>query len=168
VVGYATNDESSYLGFVVHPDGYTATFSVQTDPSCVVATIPEGINGAGTIAGWYYNHCSDVSQGFVMSPEGVLTTFESPGQIYASLPTVFDLSGSHWMSLDAVRDITGSYTDELRLQHGFVRNTHGTIVGFDPPEGGLTHPTSINDAGAITGFYSYKTGGPAVGFIRVP
>jgi hypothetical protein len=75
---------------------------------------------------------------------------------------------SHSISIDAAGDITGTYIDQLDLQHGFLRNPYGTVTGFDPPEGGATNPTSINDGGAVTGFYQFKTGGPAVGFIRVP
>jgi hypothetical protein len=172
VAGFATDDNGSYIGFVVHPDGYSATFSVpllpRADPGCAAETIPQGINAAGVIAGWYYNRCNQVSQGFVRSPEGVLTTWESPGGIFAESPVVFDLFGSHWISINAAGDITGSYIDQLLLQHGFVRNPYGTVTGFDPPEGGATNPTGINDGGAVTGFYQYKTGGPAVGFIRVP
>ena len=55
------------------------------------------------------------------------------------------------------------------VQHGFVRNPYGTITSFDPPEGNQTTTTSINDEGAIAGFYHYYVGGgPPVGFIRVP
>jgi hypothetical protein len=172
VAGFATDDEGSYFGFVVHPDGYSATFSVPlppgTSPECLTATIPEGINAAGAIAGWYYNRCNQVNLGFVRSPDGVITTFESPGGIWASPPLSFDIFGPHLISIDAAGDITGTYTDQLQLLHGFVRNPYGTIAGFDPPEGKYTNPTSINDGGAITGYYEYKSGGPTVGFIRVP
>jgi hypothetical protein len=172
VAGSATDDNGSYIGFVVHPDGYNATFSVTllppADAECVTATIPDGINAAGAIAGWYYNRCSQVNQGFVRSPEGVLTTWDSPGEIVAEPPLPFDLFGPHWISIDSAGDITGTYTDQLGLQHGFIRNPYGTITGFDPPDGRGANPTSINDAGVITGSYQYRTGGPAVGFIRVP
>jgi hypothetical protein len=65
-------------------------------------------------------------------------------------------------------DITGSYTDAAGVQHGFVRNQYGTITSFDPTEGKQTTATSINDAGAVAGFYHYNKGaGPPAGFIRV-
>jgi hypothetical protein len=75
----------------------------------------------------------------------------------------------HWISIDQAGDIAGFYRDAAGVQHGFVRNPYGTITSFDPPEGNETYPTSINDGGAIAGYYSYHAGGgPPVGFIRVP
>ena len=172
VAGFATDDNGSYIGFVVHPDGYSVTFSVPlpppTGPGCVAATIPDGINAAGAIAGWYYNRCAQVNRGFVRSPEGVLTLWDSPGVIFGESPLAFGIFAPHWISIDAAGDITGSYIDMSGLEHGFVRNVYGTITGFDPPEGTYTNPTSINDSGMITGFYEYKSGGLTVGFIRVP
>jgi hypothetical protein len=73
------------------------------------------------------------------------------------------------LSIDQAGDITGSYTDSAGVQHGFVRNPYGTLTSFDPPEGKQTTATSINDGGAIAGFYQYNAGGGhPVGFIRVP
>jgi hypothetical protein len=64
------------------------------------------------------------------------------------------------------------YTDAAGVQHGFVRKPYGTITTFDPPQGKqttATSATSINDGGAIAGFYQYNAGGgPPVGFIRLP
>jgi hypothetical protein len=51
--------------------------------------------------------------------------------------------------------ITGSYLDAEEAQHGFVRNPYGTITSFDPPRGGNTTATSINDSGVIAGSYYY-------------
>jgi hypothetical protein len=175
VVGYSRGGEGPgvYSGFVLHPDGYrsvlTAPLPPQPEPQCVAYTFPDGINAAGTIAGWYYNSCNPESMGFVMSPDGVYTSFEAPGTLLA--PPSFDYMSTapHWISIDQAGDVTGSYTDTAGVQHGFVRNPYGTITSFDPPEGEQTTATSINDGGAIAGFYQYKAGGgPLVGFIRVP
>jgi hypothetical protein len=176
VVGYVTGDVPSESGFVAHPDGYFGQFFVPGAYPCTQQTFPEGINAGGTITGWY-DTCTlkDYTLGgFVMSPDGHLTTFQPPGTILTSplsqVPPYFDsLTAPRLLSIDQAGDVAGSYTDAAGVQHGFVRNPYGTITSFDPPEGNQTTATSINDGGAIAGFYHYHAGGgPAVGFIRVP
>ena len=180
VVGYYCCDNGVFTGFTAHPDGYWAGIGISADSGCANQTIPDAINAAGMIAGWYTNQYSNdpascTSEnigGFVMSPDGQLTLFQPPG----TMPTFHDLAVStgevtwpHWVSINQAGDITGSYTDTAGVQHGFVRNPYGTITSFDPPEGNQTTTTSINDEGAIAGFYHYHAGGgPPVGFIRVP
>jgi hypothetical protein len=166
VVGYATSFSAGdqAFGFGAHPDGYSFTFTVslaQSDAACTTAaTFPMAINAGGTIAGWYYANCpTNGNGGFVRSSQGEVIVFQLPGTI-----------GQDNISIDDAGDITGAYTDNTGTQHGFVRNPYGTITTFDPPEGQydanrITQPTSINNAGAITGFFSYA--GPT-GFIRVP
>ena len=49
--------------------------------------------------------------------------------------------------------ITGFYFDPSTGYHGFVRAATGKITKFDPRGSQKTTAVSINDAGAITGFY---------------
>jgi hypothetical protein len=97
-----------------------------------------------------------------MSPDGNLTLFQPPGTILTSPLPGFTFGESlmvpHWISIDQAGDITGSYADAAGVQHGFVRNPYGTITSFDPPEGRQTTATSINDGGAIAGFYQFNAG----------
>lgn len=181
IVGYFYG-AAGPVGFLSHPDGYWLPIAVPvtvTPPlRCLEATIPEGINAWGTIAGWYFaytNECkTKVTGGFVFSPNGAYTPFQPPGTLQTSPRPGFPIDGGsltvpHWISIDQAGDITGSYIDAAGGQHGFVRNPYGTISTFDPPEGKQTTATSINDGGAIAGFYQYNAGGgPPVGFIRVP
>ena len=109
--------------------------------------------------------------GFVMSPNGEFVLFQPPGQ----MPYFHDLdlpSGVplHLVSIDATGDIAGSYMDAGNVWHGFVRNPYGTLTSFDPSESEFTTVTSINDGGAIAGYYQYDPQGTGrtVGFIRVP
>jgi hypothetical protein len=98
-------------------------------------------------------------------PPGTIVTSLVPHQVLGGVP----LTTPHRLSINQAGDITGSYTDTAGVQHGFVRNPYGTLTSFDPPEGEQTTATSINDTGAIAGFYHYHAGGgPPVGFIRVP
>jgi probable HAF family extracellular repeat protein len=173
VVGYSTDGEGSYSGFVLHPDGYRSELTVplppQPEPECIAETFPDGINASGMIAGWYYNSCNPENLGFVMSPDVVFTVFKAPGTLLALLSFGYTSTAPHWVSIDQAGDIAGSYMDATGVQHGFVRNPYGTVTSFDPPEGKGTTATSINDGGAIAGFYHYHGGGGRpVGFIRVP
>jgi len=177
VVGYSVTPGAG-VGFVAHPDGYWVEIAIiPANPECVNQTIPESINAAGTIAGWYttnyYNlpYCQpENTGGFVMSPDGEFTLFQLPGTIPPlpenGLPLISDSPDR--ISIDQAGDIAGSYTDAAGSQHAFVRNPYGTITSFDPPEGKQTTATTISDGGAVAGFYHYKAGGPPVGFIRVP
>jgi probable HAF family extracellular repeat protein len=173
VVGYSTDGEGSYFGFVLHPDGYSSGLTVplppQPAPECIAETFPDGINAAGTIAGWYYNRCNPENMGFVRSPDGVFTVFEAPGTLLASPSFDYASTIPHWMSIDQAGDVTGSYTDTEGAQHGFVRNPYGTITKFDPPRGRQTTATSINDCGVIVGSYFYDWNTQiAQGFLRIP
>jgi hypothetical protein len=178
VVGYNPNTEDQFVGFVSHPDGYTAQILIPANPKCANETIPDTINDAGWIAGWYTNNyygnsaCTpNNTGGFVMSPDGTITLFQPPGKMtewFEHLPNTA-VGSPHRISIDAAGDVTGFSVDAADVAHGFVRNPYGTITAFDPPEGQHTFPTSINNGGVIAGYYFYKgASGPAVGFIRVP
>jgi hypothetical protein len=182
VVGYFDSIPGEH-GFLAHPDGYwdeivVPLTQVAQARYCSTFTVPEAVNAGGTIAGWYLYYTDPcqtaITGGFVVSPQGIISSFTLPG----TLPTLplpgFSTEGEsltvpRWISLDDAGDIAGSYTDDAGVQHGFVRNPYGTITTFDPPEGKQTTSTGINNGGAVTGYYQYKAGaGPPVGFIRVP
>jgi hypothetical protein len=179
VVGfYGTGGGYSVLtGFVAHPDGYWEEIRFPGNPACSNQIVPDAINAAGTVAGFfttsYYSEpgCNPQnSGGFVMSPRGEVTLFQPPGQLLQlhDLDVWGFISEPQWISIDQAGDITGAYWDAVGY-HGFVRNPHGTITSFDPPKSTFTSPTSINDGGAIAGYYFTSAGqGPGVGFIRVP
>jgi hypothetical protein len=152
------------------------------------------ISADGTIVGWY-GGCDQpnpgacgpspslgpfATGGFVLSSQGNYNRFDLPGRLVTAPQEGFGgdqpdfyvtdlLSAPHRLSINQEGTIAGSYVDTAGAQHGFVRNPYGTITSFDPPEGEQTTATSINDTGAIAGFYHYHAGGgPPVGFIRVP
>ncbi len=180
VVGfYGGVGNDVFTGFVAHPDGYWAQIEFPGNPACANQIIPDAINAAGTIAGFftasYYPEpgCGPQnSGGFVMSPGGAVTLFQPPGQIpeFHNLAVLSSfIFAPHWFSIDQAGDITGSYLDAAGYQRGFVRNPYGTLTSFDPPESKQTNPTSINDGGVIAGYYFYGgAGAPGVGFIRIP
>jgi hypothetical protein len=162
-------------GFVLHPDGYWAAITLPGVPLgngnvCNPQVYAESINNAGTIVGSYYG-CYALAEylgGFVMSPDGTITSFLPPGTILEQpIFPGFDLT--HLLSINQAGDVAGTYLETALGRHGFVRNPYGTITSFDPPEGNQTTATAINDLNEVTGYYQYKnTDGPPVGFIRVP
>jgi hypothetical protein len=181
VVGFYTGggNEGSFL---VHPDGFTAHFSVpvegESNRTFNSSTIAESINGDGVIAGWYIN-CMDFcvttsTGGFVRSPQGQFTLFDPPGTLLTLPRQGFSVDGEslsapHRISLNLEGSSAGSYTDSQGAQHGFVRTPSGTITSFDPPKGRQTTATSMNDGGVVAGFYYYDWNAQIpVGFLRLP
>jgi hypothetical protein len=155
-------------------------------------TTPESINADDVIAGWYnafIETClvgcinpTTTAGGFVRSPQGDFTLFNPPGTLVTypqtglwengpstEITPGLSLSAPHRLCINHAGSITGSYTDTEGAQHGFVRNPWGTITSFDPPRGGQTTATSINDSGVIVGSYFYDWNAQiAQGFLRVP
>jgi hypothetical protein len=177
MVGFSGSTSTPARGFVWPPDGVAAPVNVGSPApqSCAAdGTFPDGINAGGSIAGWYVSSADNcvpaTTGGFVMSPDGVFSLFAPPGKLLASPVGGFggSLLAPHSISIDPAGDVTGSYTDASGVEHGFVRNPYGTLTSFDPPEGDQTTATSIADGGLVTGYYEYKSGGPPVGFIRIP
>jgi hypothetical protein len=173
VVGYSDSSGED-AGF-----GGPISIPVPADQEdCLQNVIPESINAEGTIAGWYWAYTSSngcgtqITRGFVVSPDGVTTLFNPPGKL-VTYPEEISLAViplfPRSISINQEGSITGSYTDTEGAQHGFVRNHYGTITKFDPPKGRQTTATSINDCGVIVGSYYYDWNAKTTqGFLRVP
>jgi hypothetical protein len=179
VTGYFAVD-SNISSFLRHPDGVSTESDVPVDvgDDGRLETIAESVNAEGVVAGRYYaclQPCtSPTAGGFVRSPQGIFTLFSPAGKI-VGLPVELDepfgvsITGPHQLSINQAGTITGSYLDAGGAQHAFVRNPYGTISSFDPPRGGTTTATSINDSGVIVGNYFYDWNHQiAEGFLRLP
>lgn len=82
-----------------------------------------------------------------------------------------------WISLDiagvetipvAIDDkgvIAGYYVDSNDAEHGFLRESNGTITSFDAADGVDTQVAAMNGKGAVTGYY-VKIGEYGHGFLR--
>jgi hypothetical protein len=141
-------------GFVRHPSGHITSF----DPPGSTGTYPASINYAGAITGWYVA-ANGHSHGFVRDPAGTITSFDPAINTF---PTCINSQGV----------ITGYYTDSMdNPGPGFVRSPDGAITLLAPPSfcGGYVHPTSINEAGVITGTCpSSSFLGSILGWVRFP
>lgn len=156
-------------GFVRLPDGHFTTFDAPgAGNSQNQGTWAQSINNQGATTG-YYLDSSNVQHGFVRSPTrdgGIITDFDPPGSIKTFVCEA--------TCLNAKGQVAGDFEDSSQKWHGFVREPDGTITVFDfPAPLGLngTHSRSINDHGAVTGFFyprfhsSYKNP-PIHGYLR--
>ncbi len=93
---------------------------------------------------------------------------------YAQTFTVFTVNGNPTSAaaINAAGTVTGLYDeatvpDGPLVAHGYVRTSDGTITTFDPTHSTGTHPTSINDSGVITGYFTVGAAqSKAYGFVR--
>ena len=141
-----------------------------TNGSYGQGTYGNGINDWWAITGFYIDS-NNVYHSYVRDPWGNITEFDPPhagknGNYY---------QGSFALSINNWGVITGGYEDSNNVYHGFVRYPWGTITEFDTPDAGKigdcqcqgTVPVSINDAGAVTGYYT-DSNSVNHGFVRDP
>jgi hypothetical protein len=145
---------TTHGGFVRDPDGTYASFSVGA------FTAPLGIANSGAVVGYYLDE-SGVSHGFLRTPSGSLTTFDTPGA------GTDQGTGTLAVSTNG-KTTAGYYIDSGVEYHGFVRSANGIIITFDAPGAGAdiglgTIVTSI-PAGAVSGYATNANG--SVGFVR--
>src|SRR5205085_7078265 len=126
------------------------------DPPGSEATLPSAINANGWIGGWY----EDITgiYGFMRAPSGNLTKIDVRGSGCAATTAV--------TALNSQNIAVGVGYDSSCVQSAFIRAADGTITTFEEPGATLTEAVSINDAGAICGFYNLSSG--SSGFVRSP
>lgn len=147
--GLLRSPQGKFTPFNV-PAAGTGSYQGTGCPGC-----SEPINAFGAVAG-YYVDANDVVHGFLRSPWGTFQTFEPPGVGPNGINCYSDCS----VGLNAWGAITGFYLDANNVYHGFLRSPEGKAISFDAPGADLTpgdyngtFPVSINDWGAITGYY---------------
>ncbi len=151
-------------GFLRHASGSIATFHAPAAGSAPgQGTQPYAINDGGAITGSYIDAQGEI-HGFVRAREGTIIVVDAPGATDPStVPVSINDSGV----------ITGSYSAVAAgLSHGFVRTPSGAFTTFDAPGAGGaaysgTFGTSINAAGAVTGYF-IDANSTSHGFLRTP
>jgi hypothetical protein len=124
-------------------------------------TYATSINPGGAITGFYFD-ANSVPHGFLRANNGSFTTFDLP--VGSSLANVPPQPGS---AISPDGSVAGTYLDASLVGHGFLRAPHGAFTTFDAPGGSSTFATSINPAGAITGYYvAFTTSIVFHGFLR--
>ena len=118
------------------------TTSVATiDVPTALATSPQGINAAGSVAGGYVG-ADNRWHGFLLH-HGTVTSFDVPGA-----------AGTMARGIGPAGDIVGSYWlpgEPAVAAHGFLRSVAGEISTFDYPGHLYTIPQRILPDGTILG-----------------
>ena len=156
---FVRNAEGKLKTFDI-PGAGTGSYQGTGCPGCGL-----GLNQLGAIAG-IYSDANSVNHGFLRSPDGKFTTFDSPGAGTGSYQGTGCFSDCP-VSLNDWGAITGSYIDANYVSHGYLRSPEGKIVTVDPVGSIYTFPDGINDFGAITGYY-VDTSNVYHGFLRIP
>ena len=139
VVGTFANNDNQAHGFFLTNGKFT-----QYDVTGSSGTAIQGINKAGDFAGTVGSNGD--YQGFV-SIGGTVTTFQAKGR-----PT-------DAYSINASDTIVGFFVNaQATGVDGFLRDAAGNVTQIDYPGSIQTACTGINDAGAITGFYTDSNG----------
>jgi len=118
-----------------------------------LAGISPGLNASGAITSGYLDE-NNVYHGYLRSPDGSFTEFDAPGAGTGLA------QGTIPISLNDSGVITGFYVDSNDVFHGFTRGSDGSLTTFEAPDADTTPgsfngtlPESINQFGAITGYY---------------
>jgi hypothetical protein len=161
--GYVRSREGKLTSYEV-PDAGTGPYQGTGSPG---SSVP--LNQFGATAG-YYIDAGNVVHGYLRSPWGQITTFDIPDAGTQGIGCYNDCS----IGLNDWGAVTGYYLDANNVYHGFVRSPWGKVSSFDAPNANTapgsfsgTFPVSINDEGAITGYY-LDANNVAHGFLRLP
>jgi probable HAF family extracellular repeat protein len=130
------------------------SFTVIDGPAAI-RTLARGINAAGDIVGYY--DTADKRHGFLLSRDGVFSTFDMDGAQGPPPNGTFPQWGN------ARGDLVGSFFDGS--VHGFLVSGD-TVTQLDVPFPGAinTNAPGLNDQGDIVGFYTVS--GRQVAFRR--
>lgn len=160
ITGYYLDVYFTAHGFVRSPSGALTTFDAPVSGGS--GTYAYSINDVGAVAGFYLQNGESFS--FVRGPSGDFMPVQAgPGDP--------GLNGTRACSINGANSVTGFYSTGTTPQRGFVRDPSGFTATFRAPDAGFfdfqgTNPTSVNNAGAITGDYINNAG--TYGFVRSP
>jgi hypothetical protein len=169
IAGYYVDATNVAQGFLLNPAGKFTTFDA---PGAGIGA------GQGTFPQFfscltdfrastgYYIDPGNVNHGFVLNPDGKVSTFEAPnagtGAGQGTLGESINLKG----------ESVGYFVDEKNVDHGYVRAPDGTLTTFDVRDAGTgagqgTYSMTNNLEGAISGFY-IDANSAYHGFLRLP
>ena len=147
VTGLYQDASNVYHCFLRQPDGHIISFDA---PGAGIGanqgSFATDINLEGTIAGYTVDG-NNVLRGFLRSPSGTFTTFEAPGAgTGPSQGTITTLESG----LNSQGTIIG-WSISANGAHGYLRESNGKFILFDPPGSVFTLPGAINSDGLIVG-----------------
>jgi hypothetical protein len=185
IAGYYIDLSGALHAYVRDPEGNFTTF----DPPGSIQTFPLSINAGGAVTGSYFES-NLATHGFVRRADGKLILFDPAGSsinaegeiagtyrdangnvhgfvrhpdgTFESVD-VPEGTGTQVVAINNAGAITGHFGN---FNTGFVRDPQGNFKTFI--DGHETFPSSINNKGAIAGFYLPGGGAQASGFVRSP
>jgi hypothetical protein len=149
VTGYYLASPTVANAFVRYADGVIFTFSAEG----AVWTVPESIDAAGNITGFYEVAAGGVPRGFVREARyGSILTFDTP--LETPVPQTLPIS------INDFGEIAGNFLSASNTSEGFARSTVGAATtgvftkfgygpGVDPP----TFVTGLNASGTVVGYF---------------
>ena len=138
---YYNGADCTAHGFFLTPPNFS-DFDV---PGALDTTL-SGLNNAGDFVGWFTD-VSGITQAFV-SLGGTITPFSVPG---ATLTRAYQLNSSY--------QLVGFYQDSSGIEHGYWRDTNGTMYFPIDPSGSIeTDLFGNNNRNWIVGRYTDSTG----------
>ncbi len=169
IVGYTSSQSlSGAQGFLLN--GHGTPNSNGYTPITVAGstgTFPTGINADGTIVGCYI--AGGLYHYFVRARDGFVKTLYLPGTVPSCIADItpgFIAVVPQPILVNDQGTIIGYTTNAAQIATAFIRLEDGAVTTFNYPGSKQTIPTSINNCGMITGYYSQ--GSEIVGFIREP
>lgn len=124
------------------------------DPKGSIYTFAAGVNGSGTVAG-YYEDSQGVTHGFVRTSDGTITSFDPQGSSLTEATGINDKG-----------EISGWYRDGSTY-YSFVRAAGGTITAFNATKGNEPGMVGLNEKGRVAGWYTMG-GDQTAGFVGAP
>jgi hypothetical protein len=117
--------DSNYLEHVYLRSlaGQATTFNTPGDASLganCFSDCPLGLNDWGAITGVYFD-ANGVSQGFLRTPDGKVSSFDAPGAANVPPQAPWFWMGTLPVSINDDGMITGYYIDANNVSHGFLR-----------------------------------------------
>jgi len=167
IAGYYIDTNNVSHGFVLNPDGnFTTLDAAGAGTAAGQGTFPmffSCLTDFGASTG-YYVDANNASHGFVLNPDGSITTFDAP------LAGTGAGQGTYGESINRGGASTGYYVDENNVDHGFLLSPEGSIITINVRRAGTgagqgTVAEGNNAEGAIVGQY-YDANSVMHGFLR--
>ena len=157
IVGYYTDADGGYHGFVRSAHGRFAIIDDPSSTSSPPATQPYALNDWGVIVGIWFDSSFNY-HGFVRQVDGSFTAVDAPDSVVTGLYHINDLGEVGGETLDAA-------TSHFR---GLLLHPNGKLVKFEAPNGLATFGglnQALNLKGGFTGTYLDANRG-AHGYVR--
>jgi probable HAF family extracellular repeat protein len=128
-------------------------YSTLDDPLGTTETVPQGINNADQVVGYYLASTGAFRGFFVDAAFGLYAPIDDP----LAGTSGGGAQGTYAQDINNAHQIVGYYVDSSNRYHGFLY-ANGSYTTLDVPSATLTRALGINDVGQIVGTYDNASG----------